>query len=296
MEFKTLFNFLEIARLKNFTAAARSLDLTQPTLSKQIQELESELGARLLIRGKRVTVLTEAGEYLFKKAGEIIELVERTKDGIVHADPQISGNVYIAGGETRTMSVVAKAIKRTREKYPGIKFHLYSGNAEAVAERLEKGVADFGAFVLPANLEKFEYITLPMKDRWGLLLRKDDPLACKERIEPGDLSGVNVICSSQNSANNEINGWMGKNAPRLNIVATYTLLYNAAIMVQESIGAAICLEGIADTSSGSFLCFRPFYPYLEVPIAIAYKKSNLFSSAAMIFQEILYTEIARITS
>lgn len=293
MEIKTLFHFLEIARLKNFMAAARALNLTQPTLSKQIQELEAELGTTLLIRGKKETILTEAGEYLFKKAVEILELVERTRDGIIHAKSQISGNVHIAGGETKTMSLVARAIKTTREQHPGIKFHIFSGNAEAVSERLEKGLADFGVFVLPTNLEKFDYMNLPRKERWGLLLRKDHPLVRHKTIEPDNLMDLNLICSAQNSTNNEISGWIGKNMESLNVVATYNLLYNAAIMVQEGIGAAICLEGIADISSASPLCFRPFYPPLEVNVAIAYKKANLFSSAALIFQEIIHDEIIK---
>lgn len=291
MEIKSLFNFLEIARLKNFTAAARVLNLTQPTLSKQIQDLEEELGTTLLIRGKKQTTLTEAGEYLFKNASEIVELVERTKENIIHANKQIGGNVYIAGGETRTMSLVARAIKKVREKHPRIKFHIYSGNAEAVAERLERGLADFGVFVLPANLEKFDYISLPMTDRWGLLLRKDNPLASRDVILPTDLSGIPLICSAQHSLSNEIIGWIGNQQIKPDIVATYTLLYNAAVMVQEGIGAAVCLDGIADISDKSALCFRPFQPSMEVYMAIACKKGSLFSNATSIFREALYSEV-----
>ena len=291
MEFTALLRFLEVARLKNFTAAASALNLTQPTLSRQIQDLEEELGTPLLVRGKRQTRLTEAGEYLFKSASEIVELAERTKAAIAHANKQVRGDVHIAGGETRTMNLVARAIRKTRDRHPLIRFHIYSGNAEAVAERLERGLADFGVFVLPANLEKFDYINLPMNDRWGLLLRKDDPVAGRKRIRPADLPALKLICSAQNSVSNEISGWMGGNAASLDIVATYTLLYNAAIMVQEGVGAAICLDGIADISSASALCFRPFDPALEVSIAIAWKKGYLFSRAASLFREVLRDEI-----
>ena len=292
MEFKQLLHFLEIVRLKNFTAAARMLNLTQPTLSKQIRELEEELGTALLIRGKRETRLTKAGEYLFKNASEIIELLERTKKGVAQAKNQIGGAVYIAAGETRSMSLVARAIKKTREKYPGIRFDIYSGNAEAVAERLEKGLADFGVFILPTNLENFDYIKLPMYDRWGLLLKKDDHLAARETIRPSDLSGRRLICSAQHSVSNEITGWLGKYAASFDIAATYALLYNAAIMVQEGVGAAICLDGIVDISSSSSLCFRPFEPTIELSMAIAWK-GNSFSAASSVFRDVLYDEVAR---
>lgn len=293
MEIKSLRFFLEVANQENFTAAARSLNLTQPTLSKQIQELEKELGTPLLIRGKRKTCLTEAGKYLFKNATEIIELAERTRENIIRTSLNVGGDVYIAGGETRTMKLMATAIKKTRQKYPEIKFHIFSGNGEAVAERLERGLADFGVFVLPAPVEKFDYINLPMNDRWGLLLRKGDALAARENIHPVDLSGLPLICSAQNSVSNEIAGWMGSDATTLNIVATYTLLYNAAIMVQEGVGVALCLDGIADISASSALCFRPLEPAIDVRMAIAWKKGAYFSAASSIFMDILYDEILK---
>lgn len=291
MEFRSLFNFLQVARSGNFTRAARSLNLSQPALSKQIMELEDELGTPLFIRGKRKTVLTEAGEYLFKNASVIVDLAERTKETIVHAGTEVGGDVSIAGGETRSMNLVAKAIKKTLVLYPRIKFHIFSGNAEAVSERLEKGLADFGVFVLPANVDRFDYVSLPMNDRWGLLLRKDDPLAERESVMASDLPGLRLICSAQGSVINEILGWMGDKAANLDIVATYTLLYNAAILVQEGIGAAICLDGIADISSASGLCFRPFAPVLDVHMAVAWRKGGLFSTAASVFQKILHEEI-----
>lgn len=293
MEIKSLRYFLEVARLENFTSAARSLNLSQPTLSKQIHELEEEFGTPLLIRGKRKTILTEAGKFLFKNASEIIELAERTRENIIRASSDIGGDVYIAGGETRTMRLIARAIKKTRERHPAIKFHIFSGNGEAVAERLERGLADFGAFVLPAPVEKFDYIHLPMNDRWGLLLRKNELLASHDKIRPVDLSGLPLICSAQNSVSSEILGWMGNNATNLNIVATYTLLYNATIMVQEGIGAAMCLDGIADISSSSNLCFRPFDPVLDVSMAIAWRKGGVFSAASSVFMDLLYDEIMR---
>lgn len=290
MELKTLRNFLEIAHRGNFSAAAKALNLSQPALSKQIMDLEEELGAKLFLRGKRKTVLTEAGKYLLKNADEIVELAEKTRKNIGGASAVIAGDIYIAGGETKTMSILARAIRCAREKYPGLRFHLFSGNAEAVSDRLAKGLADFGTFVLPASLEMFDYINLPMNDRWGLLMRRDHPLASRLHVSPADLPGQPLICSAQRDTLNEIQGWMGKDAAPLDIVATYTLLYNAALLVQEGIGLALCLDGIADVSSCSNLCFRPLAPPLDVQMAIAWKRSGVHTRAAALFQEILYME------
>lgn len=291
MELKALRYFLEVAEKGNFTAAAAALNLSQPTLSKQILDLEEKLGHPLLIRGKRKTVLTEAGRRLFKTAGEIIELIERAKKDISNSTDIISGDVYIAGGESKTMSLFAKAMKAARERYPEIRFHLFSGNAEAVADRLEKGLADFGAFVLPAPIERFEYINLPMNDRWGLLMRTDHYLAEREYICPTDFAGLPVICSAQNNALNEIKGWLKDDDINLEIIATYTLLYNAALMVKEGIGVALCLDGIADISSASKLCFKKLMPELDVNMSIAWKKGADFTHAASAFHKVIYNEI-----
>ena len=290
MDLKVLRYFVEIASRGNFTAAAEALNLTQPTLSKQIMELEAELGVRLLVRGKRRTTLTEAGGRLMTNARELLELAELTKKRVGGEDSPPRGEVHIAGGETRTMRLAARAMHKTIDKYPDIKFHIYSGNAEAVAERLEKGLADFGAFVLPANLEKFDYIILPCQDIWGALIRKDHPLASRATVRPEDLAETPLIVSSQSLARNEINGWLGE-AIKPRVVATYTLLYNAALMVREGAGVALCIDGIADISSSSELRFRPFAPSLKSSVAIAWKKDRGFSVAASIFLDSLRYEI-----
>lgn len=283
MEIRALRYFVEVANQGNFTVAAQALGLTQPTLSKQIMELEEELGKKLFIRGKRRTILTEAGERMFGSAQEILELADRAIKNIGVEDAEMAGELYIAGGETRKMRIVAKAIKNIRDRHPGIKFHLFSGNAEAVSERLEKGLADFGVFVQPANLKGFDYINLSEKDVWGILIRKDHPLASLKGLSPDDLAGIPLICSAQDLSINEIIGWAGADT-HFNIIGTYTLLYNAAIMAEEGVGAVLCLDGIADTSPPSNICFRPFIPKLEVNTSIAWKKGKKFSPAASAFQ------------
>lgn len=289
MELRVLRYFREVASQQSFTVAARALNVSQPALSRQIQELEEELGTVLLIRGKRGACLTETGRQLFKYASEILELADHAKNNLSACSMEITGEVRIAGGETRAMSLVAKAMRKIREKHPGIIFKIFSGNAEAVAERLLKGLADFGAFIEPANLERFEYINLPVQDVWGLLIKKSDPLAERQFITPADLQGLPLICSAQHMVNNEIQGWMG--GRNFSVIATYTLLYNAAIMVQEGVGYALCLDGIADISSESKICFRPLWPEIKVNIAIAWKKGQVFSQAVSIFRNFLLEEI-----
>lgn len=291
MELRSLRYFLELARRGNFTAAARALNLTQPTLSRQMRELEAEAGTPLLVRGKRRTGLTEAGKYLAVRAAEILELAERTRNSLA-AGAEIRGDVTIAGGETRAMRLIARAIGKCRTAHPGIRFHIFSGNGEAVSERLEKGLADFGIFIGAVNLEDFDYVALPFEEVWGLLLRQDHPLAEAEAITPALLAGVPLICSAQALMDNELGGWVGAGTPNPDIVATYTLLYNASLLVREGVGAAVCIDGIVDASTASGLCFRPFRPALGVSLALAWKKGRLFSPAAGVFRRLLQEEMA----
>lgn len=285
MELRVLKYFLVIAQQGSFSAAARQLHVTQPTLSRQIMELEEDVGSQLLIRGKRRTTLTEAGKYLRSRAEEILELAKRTKSTLGGTAAEVFGDVYIAGGETKAMSLVARAMKKTRDSYSNIKFHIYSGNAEAVSERLDKGLADFGVFISPGNFDKYEYLTLPLKDIWGVLLRTDHPLAEKAYVTPEDFAKLDLILSAQDRITDEISGWLGENREKLNVVATYTLLYNAALMVKAGLGVAMCLDEIANTSAGSSICFRPFKPDLSVEINFAWKKNQMFSSASEKFLE-----------
>lgn len=291
MDLRTLRYFLAVAREKTFTTAAQRLNLTQPTLSRQIRELEEELGSELLIRGKRKTTLTEAGQFLLARAQELLALEEKIRAAFAQPDSALCGEVSIACGESRAMSLVARAACRLRQNYPHVKFHLYSGNAESVATRLDSGLADFGVFISPVNLEKYQYFTLPVKDTWGLLLRKDSLLAKKQSVQPEDLAGLDLICSIQLMLYDQHAAWLGDLANNLNIVATYNLLYNAAIMVREGLGAALCIDGIADTSDSSPLCFRPLYPPVESSLDFAWKRGQQHSKAAAEFRAFIKQEI-----
>lgn len=183
MEIRVLRYFLAVAREGNITRAANFLHLTQPTLSRQIRDLEKEMGQKLLIRKSHRVALTPEGMLLRKRAEEIISMVDKTKTEFTSMGHTVSGDIYIGGGETQAIRQIATIIKDLRESYPGIHYHLYSGNAEDVTERLDKGLLDFGILIQPADISKYDFINLSTKDTWGVVMRKDSPLAAKAFIE-----------------------------------------------------------------------------------------------------------------
>lgn len=298
MEIRSLRYFLMIAREGTILGAAKVLHISQPALSRQMKDLERELGCTLFIRGSRHIELTEAGMRLRKRAEEIVDLVERTETDFLVSEDTVSGEVRIGGGETPAIALIANAIEQLRHTYPRISFNLYSGNGLDVSERLDLGRIDFGIFVGNVDYERFETIKLPVKDIWGIIMRKDSPLALKHFIEPQDVYEQPLILSQQ--ASGDISSWLGRSTDNLNIVATYNLLYNASILVSKGIGYAFGLDGLVTsrTYEGSFashvgksrsdmldLTFRPLEPTLEANIFIAWKRYQSFSPAAGIFLE-----------
>ncbi len=287
MEIRVLKYFLAIANQGSITAAANSLHLTQPTLSRQIQDLEKELKQKLLIRGKYKVTLTPEGLMLKKRAEEIIEMVEKTKAEFNSINDIISGDIYIGCGETDSMKYIAIVMKELRDKYPNIKFHIHSGNAEDVTEKLDKGLLDFGLLIQPIDLSKYDYITMPQKDTWGVIMPKNSPLAKKVVIKIDDLIDVPIIASRQMSkkysAQSGFLDWFGEKFDYLNIAATYNLVYNAAIMVDNGIGYAITLDKLVNITNNTNVCFRPLSPKLESGLDIVWKKNQVFSPAAKLF-------------
>lgn len=287
MEIRVLRYFLAVAREGSITAAANYLHLTQPTLSRQLKDLEEELGQTLLIRKSHRVTLTPEGMLLRKRAEEIIAMVDKTQSEFVSLGNIVSGNVYIGGGETRVMKEIATVIRDIQTAFPAIHFHLYSGNAQDVTERLDKGLLDFGVLIQPADLSRYQSLQLKGKDQWGVLMPKDSPLAAKKAIQKEDLLDLPLICSRQ-AICRHINGnafshWFGEDFERLNIVSTFNLIYNAALLVEAGAGYAISLDGLTDTSRDSALCFRPLSPKLESRLAIVWKKDQVFSPAAQLF-------------
>jgi len=287
MEIRVLRYFLAVAREGNITAAANFLHLSQPTLSRQIKDLEEELGVQLLVRKSHRVSLTPDGMRFRKRAEEIVSMVDKTEAEFISAENTVSGDIYIGGGETRAMHEIADIIKELREIYPDIHFHLYSGNAADVTERLDKGLLDFGVLIQPADISKYNYINLYEKDIWGVIMRKDSFLAEKEQIRKEDLLNLPLICSRQaispHQSGNEFSDWFGEDFDKLDIVTTFNLVYNASIMVDAGIGYAITLDNLADTSEDSNLCFRPLEPKLESGLNIIWKKYQVFSPAAELF-------------
>lgn len=285
MELRALENFLAVAREQNITAAAESLHISQPALSTQLKAMETELGKQLLIRGvkgSRKVILTEEGMILRKRAKEILSLMRRTEEEIVGSNETIAGNVFIGTGETEIVRLFARVAKKLQQRYPDIRYNISSGNAEHVLEYLDKGLIDFGLLFAEIDTQKYEAIPVPIKDTWGVLMRKDSPLAEKETISPEDLWDKPLIVSHQKGDDVYLNRWLGREESELNIVATYNLVFNASLLVDEGLGYALCYDKLVNTQ-GSNLCFRPFYPHLDAYGFIVWKKYQVFSKAANIF-------------
>ncbi len=290
MEIRVLKYFLAVAREQSISGAAEVLHLSQPTLSRQLMDMENELGKQLFIRGNRRISLTEEGLFLRKRAEEIVDLVEKTEAEITSSEEIISGDIYIGAGETDVMRLIARVAKKLQEDYPDIRYHIFSGNAEDVTEKLDKGLLDFGLLIEPTDTTKYESIKLPATDTWGVLMRKDSPLAKKDMITAKDLWELPLLCSKQIFENypNILSKWLKKGADDLHIVATYNLLYNASVMVEEGFGYALCLDKIVKTFDNDPLCFRPLHPILEVNLDIVWKKYQIFSKAAGLFLKRLH--------
>lgn len=291
MELRVLRYFLAVAREQSITAAAETLHITQPTLSKQLRELEEELGKKLFTRGNRKITLTEEGMFLRKRAQEIVELADKTEADFAAGVGSVSGDIFIGSGETGAVRYLGRTLYKMRSIYPGVRFHLFSGNGEDVSDRLDKGLIDFALFVGMTDLKKYDYLKLPYHHRWGLILRKDDPLAAHEAVTPEMLMNVPILCSRQALIQNELSGWLGRPFEELNPAGTYNLIYNAAIMVEEGLGCAVCIDKLLDTSGESAVCFRPFEPAIDAELFIAWKKYQFFSAAAGKFLEMLQQEL-----
>lgn len=284
MEIRVLNYFLAVVREGNITAAARMLHVSQPTLSRQLMELEEELGVTLMIRGNRRIELTEEGVIFHKRAEEIISLVEKTRSEISAGEP-VSGDIYIGAAEARGVKIIADAVKELKDEGIDIRCHITSGNAVDVAERLDKGLIDFGLLLGNSDSRKYNSLRLPARDRWGLLVRKDSPLAERGEIGISELPSLPLIISKQALENNEFSGHLGVHADKLNITATYNLLYNASVMAEEGLGCVLCIDGIINTTGDSDLRFIPLRPRLYTHMDLVWKRYQVFSKPAELFLE-----------
>lgn len=289
MEIRVLRYFLEIAREENMTRASERLHVSQPTLSKQMKELEEELGKKLFRRGSASIHLTDEGMLLRKRAEDILAMVDKTADEFKALDEVTGGDVYIGCAESYQIRYLAEIIKDFREHYPLLKYHILSGDTAQVAERLDRGLLDFAVIVEPPNLQKYNYIELPVADTWGVVMRKDCPLSKKRFVTVNDLIGYDLISSPQ-SLEADFPRWCGEKLSELNVVGTVNLFYNGTVFVRAGEGLLLTFDKLADTSSDSELCFRSLKPLLQSKMYIIWRRYQVFSPIA----ERLMDEIKRV--
>ena len=288
MEIRVLKYFITIAREQNISAAAEKLHLSQPTLSRQIKDMEDELGKQLFIRGNRKITLTEDGMILRKRAEEILDLVQKAENEIAVSDKLISGEIIIGTGEVDGVRIVAKTAKKLSEQYPNIQYNIISGDSVDIIEKLDKGLIDFAVLVGYAiDISKYDSVKLPNKETWGVLMKNDCVLAQKEYVTAQDLWDKSLIVSRQAIKGKILTVWLEKDISQLNIIAYYNLVYNASLMVEEGLGYALCIDKIINITEDSNICFKPFYPNLEVGMDIVWKKYQVFSRASQKFLEAL---------
>lgn len=273
MELRVLNYFLMVAREENITKAAQLLHVTQPTLSRQLMQLEDELGVKLFIRSSHSIVLTDEGMLLKRRAQELVSLAEKTKREFMQTE-QLSGEIAIGSGELQSVSVLADILADFRREHPLMRLELYSGNADGIKERIEKGLLDIGLLSEPVDIGKYEFVRMPQKEVWGILTHEDSDLAELEVVRPHDLVGRQIMVSQRALVQNELANWFGAEFDQIDIVATYNLLYNVAIMVQKKMGVAICIDLDCHYDG---LRFVPFAPGLAAGSVLVWKKNQIFS-------------------
>ena len=281
MELRVLNNFLIAAREENITRAAALLHMTQPTLSRQMIQLEEELGVKLFHRSRHRIILTEEGQLLKRRAQEIMDLTLKTEKELSPNQEEISGEVSIGCGETKNLRPLAQAMAAFQEQYPQISFDIYTGVADEVKERMDNGLLDMGLLLEPAEISRYYFVRMPLKERWCVLMRKDSPLAAKERISPEDLSGERIIISKRVSVKNELENWFGPVYGKLKVTATSNLSYNnRGMLVEQGLGVALVHEF---DNGFEELCLRPLTPELSNGSVLIWKKDQVMSPAVRAF-------------
>lgn len=282
MELRVLRYFLAVAQYQNMTKAAHELLVSQPTLSKQLADLETELGAQLFIRGHRQITLTEEGEYLQARAKEIVQLADQTAANI-QADQIITGRLSIGAGESVGMKRIMKVVSEIIQDYPDVKIHLVSGNADEMETALKHGTIDFAVLMGKRDLNKYNYLSLPEVNTWGLVMKKGDSLALKETISPNDLIDLPLLMSEQAIEEHPFQDWWGNLDKKMNIIGTFTLVFNAQLMVSQGNAYMITFDHLINNSNSSNLTFRPLSPTLTEPTNIIWKKNIAQSKVAQLF-------------
>ena len=277
MELRVLNYFLAVAREENITKAAQILHITQPTLSRQISQLEEELGVKLFHRSNHHIILTDDGMLLKRRAQELIELSEKTKRELSHDNELVSGEIAIGCGETKSIIELTKIIVSFRKRFPNVTFDFYTGIADDVKDRIENGLADIGLLLEPVEISKYHFIRMPRIEKWCVLMRKDSPLAALDKISPKDLAGIPLITAKRKSVQNELENWFGEYYNKLNIIAKSNVSYsNRAMMVENNLAVALVHEFDCACEN---LCLREFSPELSTHSLLVWKKNQMLSPA-----------------
>lgn len=280
MEIRVLRYFLMVAREENITKAANLLHLTQPTLSRQLIQLEEELGVTLFRRSKHRIILTEDGMLLRRRAEEIVSLAEKTKDDLRHKQDHLAGTIAVGSGELQSSRFLTQLIAAFQKENPLVSFRIYSGNSDNIKERIERGLLDIGLLQEPVDIAKYHFVRTPVQEQWGVLVRADAELAAKDRVSPADLAGLPLILPERENVQNELLNWFGSLAEKLRITATGNLLYNLASLARDS-GSCVLTLNLACHYDG--LRFIPLAPELESGTVLVWKKAQTFSPAAAAF-------------
>lgn len=287
MELRVLRYFLETARTGNITRAAENLHVTQPTMSRQIKDLEDELGEKLFERTNYAVRLTPAGELLRERAEDILGMADKTVlDFKAFKDDVISGVIAIACDESKNITFLSKCIQLVKKNHPNILYKLYSGDSERVLEKLDKGLFDFAVICENVDLEKYNCLAVHAVDRWGVVMRRDSPLAAKDFIEPSDLIGKPIMVSRQ-ALSADLPKWFGDDVSRLNVVVSLDLTYNGSVLARDGIAWLLTFEGLANTSTDSPLCFKPLMPELTTNMYVVWRHGQKFTRAGTVFLDAL---------
>lgn len=281
MEMRVLRYFLAVVREESVTKAAEALHITQPTLSRQLSQLEEEIGVRLFDRGTRKITLTNEGILLRRRAEEILQLVDKTERELAEQDEQVEGKISIGCGEIAAVRMLPEPIRTFREKYPRVSFELFSAAADLVKEQLDKGLLDIGLLLEPVDMEKYDFIRLDMKEKWVVLMRPEDPLAEKESVTAEDLLSLPLILPRRMNVQSELASWFGDYYDKIDVAFTSNLSTNSAVMVGAGLAYALAIEGAAlwDPS----ITYRPLFPALTATSVLAWKRGQPFSPAATKF-------------
>lgn len=285
IETRLLHYFLTVAREQNVTNAAKELHITQPTLSRQMALLEEELGAKLFVRSGRPLALTDEGRLLRRRAEEILELVEKTRTEVSSREEQVEGTVSVGCGELASVRLLTDLIVDFSQRYPRAVFDVYTANADQIKRRMDDGLTDIGLLLEPVDMERYEYVRMPVKERWAAVMPSGVPLAKREYVTAKDLADVPVILPSRQKVHDEVANWFGSRYEKLRVIGVSNLSTNSALMVRAGLGFALTVEGALPFLERSEVCMVPLYPELTATSVLAWRRGQPFPTVVSRFLE-----------